>query len=157
MVKQKQAGSYRAQAEEIIREEALKIARATQSHGQSKEQTKLIAKGIAKGITLYKKQEKSKQRERAKSDKKRQSSSNVAVHKRPNSKMETEQPLDPGFNKLPGLTAAAIFMLVALTHLVRSITATPITIGTFSVPVSWSVAAGVVTLILSIWIYRSTR
>jgi hypothetical protein len=43
--------------------EALKIAKATQRPGQTKEQTKLIAQGIEKGIALYKKQQKEKARE----------------------------------------------------------------------------------------------
>ncbi len=44
-------------------EEAVKIARATQRPGQTKEQTKLIAQGIQKGIAHYKKQQKAKARE----------------------------------------------------------------------------------------------
>ncbi len=43
--------------------EALKIARATQRPGQSKEQTRLISQGIEKGIAHYKKQQKAKSRE----------------------------------------------------------------------------------------------
>jgi len=43
--------------------DALKMAKATQKPGQSKEQTKLIAQGIQKGIELYKKQQKEKSRE----------------------------------------------------------------------------------------------
>ncbi|MDI3326281.1 DUF2956 domain-containing protein [Pontibacterium granulatum] len=43
--------------------DALKIARATQKPGQTKEQTKLIAQGIEKGIAQYKKQQKAKARE----------------------------------------------------------------------------------------------
>lgn len=35
--------------------EAMKIAKATQKPGQTKEQTKLIAQGIEKGIAQYKK------------------------------------------------------------------------------------------------------
>lgn len=155
MAKKKQAGSFTAQAEEMIREEALNVARATQAPGQSKEQTKLIAKGIAKGIAQYKKQEKTKLRERAKLQKKRQSAHNTAVQQTSNPKKETE-PSDLGVNKLPGLTAASIFLLVSLAHLVRLITGTPITIGTFSIPVFWSVTASVVALVLAIWIYRST-
>ncbi|MGR5146767.1 DUF2956 domain-containing protein [Photobacterium alginatilyticum] len=50
--------------------EALKIARATQKPGQTKEQTKLIAQGIQKGIEQYKKQQKAKARERDKLRKK---------------------------------------------------------------------------------------
>lgn len=45
------------------KDEALKVAKATQRPGQSKEQTKLIAQGIQKGIDHYKKQQKSKARE----------------------------------------------------------------------------------------------
>ncbi|GAA5187048.1 DUF2956 domain-containing protein [Ferrimonas gelatinilytica] len=42
--------------------EAMKIAKATQKPGQTKEQTKLIAKGIEKGIFEYKKQQKARAR-----------------------------------------------------------------------------------------------
>jgi len=43
--------------------DALKMAKATQRPGQTKEQTKLIALGVEKAITLYKKQQKEKSRE----------------------------------------------------------------------------------------------
>jgi len=43
--------------------EALKMAKATQRVGQTKEQTKLISQGIQKGIEQYKKQQKEKSRE----------------------------------------------------------------------------------------------
>ena len=45
------------------KDEAIKIARATQKPGQTKEQTRLIALGIQKGIDQYKKQQKAKARE----------------------------------------------------------------------------------------------
>jgi len=45
------------------RDEAMKIARANQRPGQTKEQTKLIAQGIQKGIAEYKKQQKARARE----------------------------------------------------------------------------------------------
>ncbi len=48
----------------------MKIARAMQRQGQSKEQTKLIAQGIQKGIEHYKKQQKAKYRELDKKRKK---------------------------------------------------------------------------------------
>ncbi|MGL4380777.1 MAG: DUF2956 domain-containing protein [Vibrio sp.] len=51
-------------------QEALKISKATQRPGQTKEQTKLIAQGIEKGIALYKKQHKEKQRQADKARKK---------------------------------------------------------------------------------------
>ncbi|MDC0611058.1 DUF2956 domain-containing protein [Vibrio sp.] len=60
------------------KQEALKVANATQRPGQSKEQTKLIAQGIEKGIALYKKQQKERQRsadkERKKVQKQKESS-----------------------------------------------------------------------------------
>lgn len=49
--------------------EAMRIAKATQKTGQTKEQTKLIAQGIEKGIAEYKKQQKIKARERDKARK----------------------------------------------------------------------------------------
>ncbi|MCY9845240.1 DUF2956 domain-containing protein [Vibrio caribbeanicus] len=51
--------------------EAMKIAKATQKPGQTKEQTKLIAQGIEKGIAQYKKQLKEKSRQADKAQKKR--------------------------------------------------------------------------------------
>ncbi|MCG9731174.1 DUF2956 domain-containing protein [Shewanella sp. Isolate13] len=49
--------------------EAMKVAKATQKPGQTKEQTKLIAQGIEKGIAEYKKLQKGKARERDKARK----------------------------------------------------------------------------------------
>jgi hypothetical protein len=51
-------------------QEAIKIAKATQKPGQTKEQTKLVAQGIEKGIALYKKQQKEKKRQADKAQKK---------------------------------------------------------------------------------------
>jgi pyridoxine/pyridoxamine 5'-phosphate oxidase len=48
---------------EKSKDDAMKIARATQKPGQTKEQTKLIAQGIKKGIEIYKKQQSEKARE----------------------------------------------------------------------------------------------
>jgi pyridoxine/pyridoxamine 5'-phosphate oxidase len=59
--------------------EALKIARATQRPGQTKEQTKLIAQGIEKGIAFYKKQQKEKARELSRKLKKAASQSQLSV------------------------------------------------------------------------------
>ncbi|MGR5347852.1 DUF2956 domain-containing protein [Vibrio mediterranei] len=51
-------------------QEAMRIAKATQKPGQTKEQTKLIAQGIEKGIAQYKKQQKEKKRQADKAQKK---------------------------------------------------------------------------------------
>ncbi|MGI2258992.1 DUF2956 domain-containing protein [Shewanella sp. GXUN23E] len=56
----------KANISEETRQDAMKIARATQKPGQTKEQTRLIAQGIEKGIAEYKKQQKAKSRERDK-------------------------------------------------------------------------------------------
>ena len=55
--------------------ESLRLARATQVAGQSKEQTQLIAQGIQKGLAEYKRAQKTKQRaaDRAKKQQRRQS------------------------------------------------------------------------------------
>ncbi len=45
------------------KEEAMKMAKATQRSGQTKEQTRLISQGIEKGISHYKKQQKERSRE----------------------------------------------------------------------------------------------
>ena len=55
--------SKKQQASPETQEESLKMAKATQRPGQTKEQTKLIAQGIQKGIELYKKQHKERSRE----------------------------------------------------------------------------------------------
>jgi hypothetical protein len=78
------------------REEAIKIARATQRPGQTKEQTKLIAQGIQKGIDLYKKQQNAKARELDKKLK-------VAANKYANESSATDalEPVTAESNKLP--------------------------------------------------------
>ncbi len=62
--------------------QALKMAKATQKPGQTKEQTKLIAQGIEKGISEYKKQQKTKARDRDKQRK--QSLKKTEINKTPN-------------------------------------------------------------------------
>lgn len=57
---------------EQTQQEAMKIAKATQKPGQTKEQTKLIAQGIEKGIAQYKKQQKERSRQADKAKKKAQ-------------------------------------------------------------------------------------
>jgi hypothetical protein len=54
--------SGKKRVSEETREEAMKMARGTQSPGQTKAQTRLIAQGIERGIDLYKKQHKERAR-----------------------------------------------------------------------------------------------
>jgi Flp pilus assembly protein TadB len=49
-----------------VQEQAMKVAKASQKPGQTKEQTKRIAQGIEKGISDYKKQQSKKARIRDK-------------------------------------------------------------------------------------------
>lgn len=58
-------------------QEAMKIAKATQKPGQTKEQTKLVAQGIEKGIALYKKQQKEKKRQADKAQKRQKRAKSV--------------------------------------------------------------------------------
>jgi len=62
--------SKKQQSSPETQEESVKIAKAIQRPGQTKEQTKLIAQGIHKGIDLYKKQQKERSRELSKKLKK---------------------------------------------------------------------------------------
>jgi hypothetical protein len=55
--------SKKQQTSPETHDESVKIAKATQRPGQTKEQSKLIAQGIQKGIELYKKQQKERSRE----------------------------------------------------------------------------------------------
>ena len=48
---------------EQVQIQAVKVAKATQKPGQTKDQTKLISQGIEKGIAEYKKQQKKQSRE----------------------------------------------------------------------------------------------
>ena len=78
--------SFEAQAAQAIKDEAMKIAKATQTPEQTKKETQLITQGIAKGIESYKKQEKIKARERSKNEKKKK-----AEHETTN-RQETQKP-----------------------------------------------------------------
>ncbi|MCG9695765.1 DUF2956 domain-containing protein [Shewanella sp. Isolate11] len=78
--------------------EALKVAKATQKPGQTKEQTKLIALGIEKGIAEYKKQQKSKARQK---DKARKQELKAKQRSETESPIETEHKDQPSSAKLP--------------------------------------------------------
>ncbi|QYK12227.1 DUF2956 domain-containing protein [Shewanella rhizosphaerae] len=88
------------------KDEAMKIAKATQKPGQTKEQTKLIAQGIEKGITEYKKRQKSKARDR---DKQRKQ---VLKEKQ----RQTMEPMDDGLQVAPKASKLP-WLLLALSWL----------------------------------------
>jgi len=158
MSKQKQP-SFQAQAEQLIKEEALRIAKGTQAPGQNKNQTKLIAKGIEKGIALYKKQEKEKARERAKLRKKRDrrqiGESKDAADSRCSGNEARTAPQHSA--ALPLAVAGVVFSLVSTAHLIRYFVGAKLILGTFSVPLIWSLPAAAVAALLALWMFRSLR
>jgi len=158
MPKQKKL-SFQARAEQLTKEEAWRIAKGTQSPGQTKEQIKLIAKGIEKGIALYKKQEREKSRERAKLRKKRDKQRAGGNTDAP-AGMLSAGDADSAAKRpaaKPLAVAGAIFFLVAIAHLARYLSKTELLIGSFPVPVIWSLPAAVVSGLLAVWMFRSMR
>ncbi|MCU7936380.1 MAG: DUF2956 domain-containing protein [Candidatus Thiodiazotropha sp. (ex Dulcina madagascariensis)] len=91
--------------------EAMKIARATQRPGQTKEQTKLIANGIQKGIDQYKKQQKAKLREMNKRKKK---DSPPTDDDSLNQEIPTLAPNQGKANKLPWMLLLFSWLLFAV-------------------------------------------
>jgi hypothetical protein len=94
--------SKKTTVSEMVKEDAIKMARATQRPGQTREQTKLIAQGIQKGIEQYKKLQKEKARELDKR-------LNKASAKKPSPDPETDNQIEPAStnnNKLPWILLA---------------------------------------------------
>ncbi len=155
MAKKKKNPSFQAQATLHIDEESFQLARATPSPGQTKEQTKLIAKGIAKGITQYKHQEKLKQRARDKLHRKPKDSDSIpsSIDDEITQNLPTTK-VQPNASRWALRISAAIFFLAGVAHLVRYGFETPLLIGTFAVPVFWSLPTALVLLLLAIWILK---
>jgi hypothetical protein len=95
-------------------EEALKIARATQRPGQTKEQTKLIAQGIQKGIDQYKKQYKAKARELDKKLKKASAQSQAEVEVETREVIKHRQSLVPWLLLLLSWLGFAAYLFLTL-------------------------------------------
>jgi hypothetical protein len=152
--------SARELAERHLQAEALSVAKSTQSPGQTKEQTKLIAKGIEKGIAFYKQQQKAKAREFDKARKK-------ALKSRPQEPGESgeKEPIDPpllyerhSFPQKPALlVAGTIFALAALLHGVRVWLGWPVSVGNLEIPMSMSLAAVFLAAALAMWMFRASR
>lgn len=148
--------SFQNQGEQHLREEALRMAKATQSPGQAKEQTKLIARGIEKGIALYKQQQKEKLRERDKARKKAQRMSQApSVNAREDETEEDHSPAIPGSAKSALIIAGSIFLLGSLAHLLRWIMGWEVVIAGQSIPVTVSLPIAVIAALLAAWMYRA--
>jgi len=101
-------------------EEALRIARATQSPSQTKEQTRLIAQGIQKGIDLYKRQQKAKARELDR-QRKQQTKRHLSDDTAPSDDAANESPEQPSTGaRLPwillALSWAGFIAYLSLSH-----------------------------------------
>ncbi|MCU7851670.1 MAG: DUF2956 domain-containing protein [Candidatus Thiodiazotropha sp. (ex Monitilora ramsayi)] len=94
--------------------EAIRIAKANQRPGQTKEQTKMIAQGIQKGIDQYKKQQKIKAREMDKRRKKNVPS-DIDPSSQLNPKEKTTSPVDiQQHNKLPWVLLLVSWVVFAV-------------------------------------------
>jgi hypothetical protein len=91
----------------------MKVAKATQKPGQTKEQTKLIAQGIQKGIESYKKQHKEKVRQQDKQRKKQMARTASSADDETN---ETLAPETNSVNWLPWLLLLLSWLGFALTY-----------------------------------------
>lgn len=147
--------SFRQQAEQNLETAALQIARSTQTPGQTKEQTKRIAQGIAKGIALYKKQQGEKARERERLRKKRLRQQARATDE--NSENPPRSLQEPA---APAITAAlwsggTLFAFVSGWHVWRFFVALPIQLGTWSMPIWWSLPVVVASGGMAVWLFLS--
>ena len=143
-------------ADEIIQQEALRVARATQKPGQTKEQTKLIAQGIAKGIEMYKKQQSAKARERDKQRKRalklRQAGSEENPETAGNDPEWSPDHEDSG-TAAALLAGSALFAAMAAAHLARAFMGWALVVGPWTVPNWASVAAALALAGLSTWFF----
>jgi hypothetical protein len=143
-------------ADEVIQEEAMRMARRIQKPGQTKEQTKLIAQGIAKGIELYKKQQSAKARERDKARKRalKPSQPEAPGHEEPVHNAADWPDTGPEPRLAPALWAGGgLFAAMAVAHLARVFGGWVLIVGTWAVP-SWvSLAAAGLLAGLSSWFF----
>lgn len=148
--------SFQQQAEQNIDAAALQMARRIQNPGQSRDQTKLIAQGIAKGIALYKKQQNEKVRERDKRRKRLAKENERTINAdKPDAGVET--PIPERTARVPFWIAVSVLGFAALLHLARWAVALPITVGTWDVPVWWSLPIAVGLGGVAIWLVLAVR
>lgn len=143
-------------SDELIRAEALRVAKSIQKPGQTKEQTKLIAQGIAKGIEQYKKQQSAKARERDKSRKR------ALRLKQTETAAEQVEQYDDSIDMVstavwPLRVGAAVFAVMALAHLLRAILGWTVVLGPWTVPVGLSWAVAVPLVGLAGWLLRAAQ
>ena len=59
--------------------------------------------------------------------------------------------------KLAMRTAGTVFLAVGALHMWRIFTKAAVTVGTFSVPMEWSLVGAAVAFILSLWMFASAK
>jgi hypothetical protein len=141
-------------ADQLVEDEALKVAKSIQQPGQTKEQTRLIAQGIAKGIALYKKQQAAQARERDKARKRALRAKRVEATPPETFPAEEGTEFAATADAAAGATLAAggvLFGVMALAHLARAILGWALVVGTFPVPVWASAVAAAVLGALAGW------
>jgi hypothetical protein len=154
MTERQKPRPFQVQGEQHVREEALRMARATQTPGQTKEQTKLIARGIEKGVALYKQQQKDKARERDKARKKEQRLAQAV-----RTGMPAEEPIESigpkqACSARPALIASgAVFLLGSLAHVVRWAMSWDLIIAGQTFPVIASLPIALIAAGLSAWMF----
>lgn len=155
MTNRQKPPSFPDQGEQHLREEAMRVAKATQSPGQTKEQTRLIAKGIEKGIALYKQQQKEKARERDRARKRALKQAQARCDQE-GTEEAAEDAMDvPAVGvRAALLTAAALLLLAGLAHILRWVLGIEIVVAGWTMPLAVSPLAGVVLLGLGAWMFR---
>lgn len=148
--------SFQQQAEKSIESAALHVARRIHAPGQTKEQTKLIAQGIAKGIALYKKQQSEKLRERDKLRKRLAKQRERGITES-SSDDDTEARAGGSAIGTACLAAGIVFGLAAVAHLVRWFVALPVRLGSWDLPVGWSLPIAALAGGLAFWLFRAAR
>lgn len=143
-------------ADEIIQQEASRMARRVQKPDQTKEQTKLIAQGIAKGIELYRKEQSAKVRER---DKARKRLLKLKQREAESGEMPTGDPAETfeegTDSRLSAalLTGGTVFTAMALAHLLRLIAGWSLSVGPWDMPPWVSLPAAALLAGLSFWFF----
>ncbi len=149
--------SRQEQAEQRLREEALRVAKSIQTPGQTKEQTRLVAKGIEKGIALYKQQQSLKARERDKARKKalrqRLAESGQTEHEERSEDYGSE----PSHARTALLVAGVFFSFAALAQGLRFFLGWKIVFENYEIPLPWSLGAAYVLGGLAFWMFHAAR
>lgn len=149
--------TFHDQGEQHLRDEALRVAKATQTPGQTKEQTKVIAAGIEKGIAHYKQQQKEKARERDKARKRALKLARAVPSENLAEDEDNEGEVGSTSSRLALMAAASLFLLASLVHAVRWIWGLDFTIGGWLVPPAVSALAALAFAGLAAWMVRCAR